>query len=167
MTGCRHGDTVWYSTSEILNANIRIQELTETQSGAFILRGNTLHHRANQLTKTIQENHTTGAGRGRILKSEVQIWRRAQPYRLHVTQANFRPDCYIEVKSVTLAEKETVIFPTPSPNEAKHLRELLMGVAAAGHRAVVVFAVLHSAITRFSPRHIDIKYAQLLRRGSE
>ncbi len=39
-----------------------------------------------------------------------------------------------------------------------------MGVAAAGHRAVVVaFAVLHSAITRFSPaRHIDIKYAQLL-----
>ncbi|MDI8746383.1 DNA/RNA nuclease SfsA, partial [Salmonella enterica subsp. enterica serovar Montevideo] len=26
-----------------------------------------------------------------------------------------------------------------------------MGVAAAGHRAVVVFAVLHSAITRFSP----------------
>uniref|UniRef100_UPI001653264C DNA/RNA nuclease SfsA n=1 Tax=Serratia marcescens TaxID=615 RepID=UPI001653264C len=36
-------------------------------------------------------------------------------------------------------------------------------VAASGDRAVVLFAVLHSAITRFSPaRHIDPKYAQLL-----
>ena len=38
-----------------------------------------------------------------------------------------------------------------------------MNVAAEGKRAVIFFAVLHSAITRFSPaRHIDAKYAQLL-----
>lgn len=38
-----------------------------------------------------------------------------------------------------------------------------MSVAAAGKRAVLLFAVLHSAIERFSPaRHIDLKYAQLL-----
>jgi sugar fermentation stimulation protein A len=38
-----------------------------------------------------------------------------------------------------------------------------MSVAAAGKRAVLLFAVLHSAIERFSPaRHIDPKYAQLL-----
>ncbi len=38
-----------------------------------------------------------------------------------------------------------------------------MSVAAEGQRAVIFFAVLHSAITRFSPaRHIDEKYAQLL-----
>lgn len=38
-----------------------------------------------------------------------------------------------------------------------------MSVAAEGKRAVIFFAVLHSAITQFSPaRHIDAKYAQLL-----
>ena len=48
------------------------------------------------------------------------------------------------------------------PIMQKHLREL-MSVAAAGKRAVLLFAVLHSAIERFSPaRHIDPKYAQLL-----
>jgi sugar fermentation stimulation protein A len=44
----------------------------------------------------------------------------------------------------------------------KHLREL-MSVAANGDRAVILFAVLHSAIDRFSPaHHIDARYAQLL-----
>ena len=78
-------------------------------------------------------------------------------------QADSRPDCYIEVKSVTLAEKEQGYFPDAITERGqKHLREL-MSVAAEGKRAVIFFAVLHSAITRFSPaRHIDAKYAQLL-----
>jgi sugar fermentation stimulation protein A len=43
----------------------------------------------------------------------------------------------------------------------KHLRELMS--VAAGDRAVILFAVLHSAIDRFSPaHHIDARYAQLL-----
>lgn len=38
-----------------------------------------------------------------------------------------------------------------------------MAVAANGDRAVILFAVLHSAIDRFSPaHHIDARYAQLL-----
>ena len=78
-------------------------------------------------------------------------------------QADSRPDCYIEVKSVTLAENEQGYFPDAVTERGqKHLREL-MSVAAEGQRAVIFFAVLHSAITRFSPaRHIDEKYAQLL-----
>ena len=70
---------------------------------------------------------------------------------------------YIEVKSVTLAENEQGYFPDAVTERGqKHLREL-MSVAAEGQRAVIFFAVLHSAITRFSPaRHIDEKYAQLL-----
>jgi DNA-binding sugar fermentation-stimulating protein len=45
----------------------------------------------------------------------------------------------------------------------KHLREL-MSVAASGDRAVILFAVLHSAVEHFSPaRHIDEKYARLLK----
>ncbi|EBK8409351.1 DNA/RNA nuclease SfsA [Salmonella enterica] len=162
MTGCATpGDTVWYSTSENTKRKYpHTWELTETQSGAFICV-NTL--RANQLTKeAIQENRLPALAGYNILKSEVKYG--AERSRIDfMLQADFRPDCYIEVKSVTLAEKENGYFPDAITERGqKHLREL-MGVAAAGHRAVVVFAVLHSAITRFSPaRHIDIKYAQLL-----
>ncbi|MDK1086622.1 DNA/RNA nuclease SfsA, partial [Cronobacter sakazakii] len=44
----------------------------------------------------------------------------------------------------------------------KHLREL-MSVVEQGDRAVLLFAVLHSAITQVAPaRHIDERYAELL-----
>lgn len=162
MTGCATpGDTVWYSTSENTKRKYpHTWELTETQSGAFICV-NTLW--ANRLTKeAIQANRLPALAGYNILKSEVKYG--AERSRIDfMLQADFRPDCYIEVKSVTLAEKENGYFPDAITERGqKHLREL-MGVAAAGHRAVVLFAVLHSAITRFSPaRHIDIKYAQLL-----
>lgn len=96
------------------------------------------------------------------LKSEVKYG--AERSRIDfMLQADSRPDCYIEVKSVTLAENEQGYFPDAVTERGqKHLREL-MSVAAEGQRAVIFFAVLHSTITRFSPaRHIDEKYAQLL-----
>ena len=78
-------------------------------------------------------------------------------------QAEDRPECYIEVKSVTLAEQENGFFPDAVTLRGQKHRRELMSVAAAGKRAVLLFAVLHSAIERFSPaRHIDPKYAQLL-----
>lgn len=82
---------------------------------------------------------------------------------LVMLQADDRQNCYIEVKSVTLAEKEYGYFPDAVTTRGqKHLREL-MAVAANGDRAVILFAVLHSAIDRFSPaHHIDARYAQLL-----
>ena len=45
---------------------------------------------------------------------------------------------------------------------AKHLREL-MAMKAAGHRAVLLFMVLHSGIARVRPAaHIDPHYSQLV-----
>lgn len=53
-------------------------------------------------------------------------------------QAEDRPECYIEVKSVTLAEQENGFFPDAvTLRGQKHLREL-MSVAAAGKRAVLL-----------------------------
>lgn len=109
MTGCATpGDTVWYSTSENTKRKYpHTWELTETQSGAFICV-NTL--RANQLTKeAIQENRLPALAGYNILKSEVKYG--AERSRIDfMLQADFRPDCYIEVKSVTLAEKENGYF---------------------------------------------------------
>ena len=162
MTGCATlGDTVWYSTSENTKRKYpHTWELTETQAGALICV-NTLW--ANRLTKEALENDWLSELSGYSeLRSEVKYG--AERSRIDfMLQAGFQPDCNIEVKSVTLADHEQGYFPDAITQRGqKHLREL-MSVAAEGQRAVILFAVLHSAITRFSPaRHIDMKYAQLL-----
>lgn len=162
MTGCATpGDTVWYSTSENIKRKYpHTWELTQTATDAFICV-NTLW--ANRLTKEAIQNELIAELSGySVLKSEVKYG--AEGSRIDfLLQADSRTDCYIEVKSVTLAEKEYGYFPDAITERGqKHLREL-MSVAAEGKRAVIFFAVLHSAITRFSPaRHIDEKYAQLL-----
>ena len=167
MTGCAApGDTVWYSTSDNPNRKYaHTWELTETQQGAVICV-NTL--RANTLAKeaVLAGNIPELAGYN-ILKSEVKYGEENSRIDL-MLQAEDRRNCYIEVKSVTLAEKEYGYFPDAvTARGQKHLRELMSG-AAAGHRAVILFAVLHSAIDRFSPaHHIDAKYAQLLIEAQE
>ena len=162
MTGCATpGDTVWYSTSENTKRKYpHTWELTQTQTGAFIcvntLQANTLAKeaiRANLIPELIGYN---------ILKSEVKYGEENSRIDI-MLQADDRPNCYIEVKSVTLAENEFGYFPDAvTVRGQKHLREL-MGVVAGGERAVLLFTILHSAIEYFSPaHHIDAKYAQLL-----
>lgn len=162
MTGCATpGDTVWYSTSPNLKRKYpHTWELTQTQQGAWICV-NTL--RANALVKEALLAQTLPPFTGySALKSEVKYG--AEGSRIDVMlQAEDRRNCYIEVKSVTLAEQRNGFFPDAvTLRGQKHLREL-MGVAANGERAVILFAVLHSAVEHFSPaRHIDEQYAQLL-----
>ena len=162
MTGCATpGDTVWYSTSfNIKRKYPHTWEITQTAAGDYICV-NTL--RANQLVKeAITLDLIPELCGYNTLKSEVKYG--AENSRIDfMLQAEDRPECYIEVKSVTLAERDNGYFPDAvTLRGQKHLRELI-SVAAAGKRAVLLFAVLHSAIGRFSPaRHIDLKYAQLL-----
>lgn len=162
MTGCATpGDTVWYSTSSNIKRKYpHTWEITQTADGEYICV-NTL--RANQLVKEAISQDFIPELRGyNTLKSEVKYGSESSRIDF-MLQADDRPECYIEVKSVTLAEKDNGYFPDAvTLRGQKHLREL-MSVAAAGKRAVLLFAVLHSAIGRFSPaRHIDLKYAQLL-----
>ena len=162
MTGCAApGDTVWYSTADNPKRKYAHSwELTQTQQGAIICV-NTL--RANILAKeAILAGNIPELSGYNILKSEVKYGKENSRIDI-MLQAEARQNCYIEVKSVTLADKESGYFPDAVTERGqKHLREL-MSVAAAGDRAVILFAVLHSAIDRFSPaHHIDARYAQLL-----
>ena len=163
MTGCATpGDTVWYSTSDNSKRKYaHTWELTQTQQGAIICV-NTL--RANMLVKeAIIESRLPPLSGYSSLKSEVKYGSELSRIDF-MLQAEGSRNCYIEVKSVTLAEKEQGYFPDAvTLRGQKHLREL-MGVAATGDRAVMLFVILHSAIERFSPaHHIDAKYAQLLK----
>jgi sugar fermentation stimulation protein A len=79
-----------------------------------------------------------------------------------------KPDCYVEVKSVTLLESPIRsgigYFPDAvSKRGAKHLREL-EAMVASGHRAVLLFCVQHSGIFRVRPAdHVDPGYGEHLR----
>ncbi|XKE45811.1 DNA/RNA nuclease SfsA [Halomonas organivorans] len=76
---------------------------------------------------------------------------------------------YVEVKQVTLREVDGHgYFPDAvSERGRKHL-EVLAGLAAQGHRAVLLFCVAHEGIRGVSPAaHLDPAYAAALRRVAD
>ena len=82
-------------------------------------------------------------------------------------QADDHPDCYVEVKSVTLAAGDGLgLFPDAvTTRGTKHLRELT-SICNKGKRAVLFFCVQHTGIERVSPADsIDPEYGQALRQA--
>lgn len=77
-----------------------------------------------------------------------------------------RPDCYVEVKNVTLAEDGIAWFPDAvSKRGSKHLREL-EAVCRKGGRGVIVFCVQRGDVAEFRPAdHIDSEYGATFRRA--
>lgn len=80
---------------------------------------------------------------------------------------NNKPDCFVEVKNVTLAEGEMALFPDAvTTRGAKHLQEL-MAMVAAGSRAAMVYCIQRGDVEAFKPADaIDAKYGQLLREAA-
>ncbi len=82
---------------------------------------------------------------------------------------NGLPDCYVEVKSVTLAMGDGLgLFPDAVTSRGtRHLQELT-GMVNAGHRAVLFFCVQHTGIDHVSvARDIDPTYANELHKALE
>lgn len=80
-------------------------------------------------------------------------------------QSPDRPDCYVEVKSVTMSREPGLVeFPdSVTKRGAKHLAELA-AMAAAGHRAVMFFLSPRPDGERFRPAaDIDPAYAAALK----
>jgi sugar fermentation stimulation protein A len=75
--------------------------------------------------------------------------------------------CYVEVKSTTLAEGHTALFPDAVTTRGrKHLGELA-GVVAAGHRAVQLYFISRADVRRFAPADaIDPAYGAALREAA-
>lgn len=78
-----------------------------------------------------------------------------------------QPECYVEVKNVTLAEDGIAFFPDAvSTRGSKHLREL-SGVRRDGRRAAIVFCVQRGDVSEFRPADaIDTAYGATLRRAA-
>ena len=166
MTGCAEpGTRVWYSTSNNPRRKLAHSwEIAESPAGHFICVNTA---RANQIARELIEQGAIAplAGYAR-LRTEVKYGEENSRIDL-LLEDDERPDCYIEVKSVTLLDEWEQpgmgYFPDAvTARGAKHLREL-MAMKAAGHRAVLLFMVLHSGIERMRPAaHIDPLYSQLI-----
>ena len=78
------------------------------------------------------------------------------------------PDCYVEVKSVTLAVGDGLgLFPdSVTTRGTKHLRELT-NIVEKGGRAVLFFCVQHTGIEQVAPAdEIDPVYGEALRNAA-
>jgi len=163
MKGCAEpNDTVWFSTSTNTKRKYPFSwEITQSQDDHFICV-NTL--RANQLVEeALNQGLVKELSGFDELKREVKYGNENSRIDFLATYKH-APNTYIEVKSVTLLESGHGYFPDAVTTRGqKHLREL-MDMVAQGHRAVLLFAVLHSGINAISAAsHIDPTYAKLLK----
>ncbi|WP_040690683.1 DNA/RNA nuclease SfsA [Providencia burhodogranariea] len=162
MTGCATpGDKIWYSTSNNTKRKYpHSWEITQTLQNHLICI-NTL--RANQvIAEALSQKHIPELSEYNIIKPEVKYGSENSRIDFFLSSCDL-PDCFIEVKSVTLLEKNHGYFPdTVTERGQKHLRELTI-IAKEGKKAILLFAVLHTGIFEVSAAaHIDKEYANLL-----
>lgn len=163
MTGCADkGNVVWYSTSD--NAKRKYPntwELAQNAQGDFMCINTT---KANDVVKqAIIEGQIPELAGYDEVRAEVKYGEENSRIDLLLTDGE-KPDCYIEIKSVTLlGDDGQGYFPDAvSVRAQKHVREL-MAMKQNGHRAVLFFLVQHTGIKTMSPaEHIDKKYAELV-----
>jgi len=96
------------------------------------------------------------------LKREVKFGDSGSRFDIFLSGGE-RPDCYVEVKNVTLVADGVAMFPDAvTARGAKHLRHLAE-VVAGGGRAVMCFCVQREdADSVRAARHIDRVYADTL-----
>jgi sugar fermentation stimulation protein A len=102
---------------------------------------------------------------------EYPVLRREQKYgrnsRIDLLLSDSRQTCFVEVKNVTLVERDGNYYFPDSVTERgrKHLSEL-MTMVDEGHRAVMLFIIQRSDGRLFRPaKHIDPKYAESLQKA--
>lgn len=167
MTGCAEpGMRVWLSDSNNSKRKYRYTwELAETSSGAGICVNT---QRANTVVgEALQQGLLKSLGPLQELRAEQRYgydnrridWlaRDAQGQQL-----------FIEVKSVTLAEQRQGYFPdTVSKRASEHLLSLI-DMCRDGHRAAVVYCVLHGDVQSVrAAAHCDPAYAELTHKAKQ
>ncbi|WP_027349609.1 DNA/RNA nuclease SfsA [Halotalea alkalilenta] len=156
----REGARVWLSHSDSPKRKLawswELIQLDDADRSSFA-SVNTA--RANHLVREALEREVIEELKGWVgMRAEVRVEDARLDFRLDHFAS---PDCYVEVKQVTLREPDGLgYFPDAvSVRGLKHLRTL-SGIAAGGGRAVLLFCVAHTGIDRVLPAwHLDPAYA--------
>ncbi|WJG09142.1 DNA/RNA nuclease SfsA [Aliiglaciecola sp. LCG003] len=162
MTGCAEpGYTVWLSPSTNPKRKLGYTwELAQTFGGDWI--GVNTHNANKLVSEAINDNRISELSGYSSCTAEVKYG--AENSRIDLLlQSEDRADCYVEVKSVTLARGQDGFFPdAKTARGSKHLREL-MQIVEQQKRAVLLYCVQHSAISTVRvAAEIDPEYAQTL-----
>ena len=172
MTGCADaGFTAFYSTSSNTKRKYpQSLELTQNNVSQLICVNTAI---ANKVVEEALNNEVIDELTGyQHIQSEVKYGSENSRIDFLLTHSS-KANCYVEVKSVTLLSEDRPqsgqgYFPDAQTLRGqKHIRELI-DMVKQGHRAVLLFAVLHQGITQVSAAvHIDPAYAQLLSEAIE
>ncbi len=159
------GEYCWFSTSDNPKRKYpNTWELATTPAGDIAGINSAL---ANALVLEGIENQTISELQGySSVRKEVRYGEERS--RIDILLEEGARQCYVEVKSVTLAEEGGQgLFPDAvSERGRKHLRELMV-MCALGHRAVLLYCVQHGGIDRVSPAdEIDPLYGKVLREAA-
>jgi sugar fermentation stimulation protein A len=102
------------------------------------------------------------------IEREVRTGERSRlDFRL-VSHARGEPGAWLEVKSVTLAEGGTGLFPDSVTERGRRHLEELMRLRRAGERAALLFLVQRADCAAVAPAEaIDPRYAETLREAAE
>ncbi|WP_062569525.1 MULTISPECIES: DNA/RNA nuclease SfsA [Pseudoalteromonas] len=167
MTGCAEpGFSAYYSTSDNKKRKYpHSLQLTKNHFGQLICVNTAI---ANQVVhEALTHNVIKELCDYSTIQAEVKYGQENSRIDFLLT-ANDKANCYVEVKSVTLLSEDNPqsgqgYFPdAQTVRGQKHIRELIEMVQQ-GHRAVLLFAVLHEGISQVSgAKHIDETYCSLL-----
>lgn len=88
-------------------------------------------------------------------------------FDFRLTRHQTKPDCLMEVKSVTLAENSIAMFPDAKTERGRKHLNCLVKATKDGWRAVQFFCIARTDIQSFCPAdHIDALYGQALREAA-
>lgn len=159
---CEPGSRVWLSDSGNTERKYPLSwELVETAPGVLTGINTGL---PNKLVEEGIRNGVVRELQGYAgINREVRYGRERSRIDL-LLQGSGKPDCYVEVKNVTLAQNGIGYFPDAvSARGSKHLRELAE-VVAAGKRGIIFFCVQRKDVNEVRPADtIDKKYGDTLR----
>ncbi|MDV6315563.1 DNA/RNA nuclease SfsA [Idiomarina sp. HP20-50] len=165
MTGCAEpGFKAWCSVSDNPKRKYSLTwELAQNGKGDMIVV-NTQH--ANRMAgELLQTDLVPELSQWQELKPEQRYGKEKSRIDWWGIDKNSR-ECFVEVKSVTLADGNYGYFPDAVSQRAhKHLNEL-MQVVKQGHRAIQLYMIMHEGIDNVTPAsHIDPKYAELCKKA--
>ncbi|MBF7073831.1 DNA/RNA nuclease SfsA [Glaciecola sp. MH2013] len=162
MTNCAEpGWTVYLSESPNPKRKYKYTwELSEDNDNKLIGINSSFANKV--VAEALQQRHILELAEYDQISPEIKVGDSRIDFLL---QGDGMPDCYLEVKSMTLRDTggEIGYFPdTVSKRGTKHAKELGM-LAQQGHKAVLLFCVQHEGINSFDiAKHIDPEYAETL-----
>lgn len=169
MTGLAEpGARIWLSHSDNPKRKLAWSwELTEVDVGAGQAMASVNTARANALVReALEAAHIEPLSHYTTIRPEVRVGTERLDFLLTHPGC---PDAYVEVKQVTLlGEGGQGYFPDAvSTRGLRHL-EALIALSHAGHCAILLFCVPHTAIRSVSAAcHIDAAYAEGLNRARQ